>query len=249
MKSFFILRFAIRNAETILEMVDWFFYIYTDFVGIFPFTRASFYTRIGAEIFLRININHSSAGRSGAWIITVALTISFSSLLITHPFHFGAYKFHGRKFVVLKFSTSSGYSKETISTKCLTAFLKLYKLFKFIFYPHYCNTVFFNFRFQLYYNSSITFFNKNGPATCVARPLLSNTISSSSPYPPPSLSAVSVSSLVLQLSSDWAGAWQVRILLVYLYLFSSKYCSSVRRSYCSWLLLPSLHCGDILRCP
>lgn len=45
----------------------------------------------------KININHSSAGRSGAWIITVALTISFSSLLITHPFHFGAYKFHGRK--------------------------------------------------------------------------------------------------------------------------------------------------------
>ncbi len=48
--------------------------------------------------FLRININHSSAGRSGAWIITVAFTISFSGLLITHPFPFGAYKFHGRKF-------------------------------------------------------------------------------------------------------------------------------------------------------
>ena len=44
--------------------------------------------------------------------------------------------------------------------------------------------------------------SNHGPATCVARPLLSHTISSSSPYPPPSLSAVSVSSLVLQLSSD-----------------------------------------------
>ena len=37
MKRFFILRFTISNAETILEMVDRFFNIYTDFVGVFPF--------------------------------------------------------------------------------------------------------------------------------------------------------------------------------------------------------------------
>lgn len=36
-KCFFILGFTIRNAETILEMIDRFFYIYTDLVGIFPF--------------------------------------------------------------------------------------------------------------------------------------------------------------------------------------------------------------------
>ena len=117
--------------------------------------------------------------------------------------YMGRYKF---RFILMFIFAVAGTVFSIVGPKILgkatTAFLKLYKLFRFIFYPHYCNTVFFNFKFQLYYNSSITFFNKNGPATCVARPLLSNTISSSSPYPPPSLSAVSVSSLVLQLSSD-----------------------------------------------
>ena len=37
MECFLILGFMIRNAETILEMIDRFFHIYTDFVGIFPF--------------------------------------------------------------------------------------------------------------------------------------------------------------------------------------------------------------------
>ncbi len=43
---------------------------------------------------------------------------------------------------------------------------------------------------------------------------------------------------------------RVRILLVYLCLLPYGLgCSSVRRSCYSWLLLPSPHCEDILRCP
>ena len=58
------------------------------------------------------------------------------------------------------------------------------------------------YHYILLYKIFLLFQRKNGPATYVARPLLSNTIFSSSPYPPSSLSAASVSSPALRLSSD-----------------------------------------------
>ena len=98
MQCFLILGFALRNTETVLEMVDWFFYIYMDLIGFFPFLWTTFYTRIGTKVLLWINVNHSAAGRTGAWILIMTLAERFSSILVVRPFHFGTYKFHGRKF-------------------------------------------------------------------------------------------------------------------------------------------------------
>ena len=95
---FFVGSFTIGNAETILEMVDWFFNINSDFVCFVPFLRTSFYTRIGSEIFFRVNIDHSAAWRSCTWIITVTDTTTWLVLSVVFPFHFGTYEFHGRQF-------------------------------------------------------------------------------------------------------------------------------------------------------
>lgn len=98
MKSSFVLCFTVSNAETIFEMIDRFFNIYTDFVSFFPFLRSPFYAGISTEIFLRIDIDHSSAGRSGTWIVTVAYPAFRLVGRVVFPFHFGTYKFHSRKF-------------------------------------------------------------------------------------------------------------------------------------------------------
>ena len=99
MKSFFVLCFTIGNAEIVLEMIDRFFDIYTDFIGFIPFFETTFDTRISTKIFFGINVNHSSAGRSGTWIITVANTTLGFVIVggVIFPFHFWTYKFHGRK--------------------------------------------------------------------------------------------------------------------------------------------------------
>ena len=62
-----------------------------------PFLRTSFYTRIGSEIFFRVNIEHSAAWRSWTWILTVTDTTTWLVLSVVFPFHFGTYEFHGRQ--------------------------------------------------------------------------------------------------------------------------------------------------------
>ena len=64
MKRFFILRFTPGNTETVLEMVDWFLNIYPDLIGGIPFGRITERTRIGAQVFLGININILPQGDS-----------------------------------------------------------------------------------------------------------------------------------------------------------------------------------------
>ena len=96
MKCFLILSSSTGNTETVFEMVDRFLDIDTNLVGFIPFFRTALDTRICAEIFLGIDVDHPSAGRSRAGVVTVADTAFGFICRIVFPFHFGAYKFHGR---------------------------------------------------------------------------------------------------------------------------------------------------------
>ena len=96
MKRFLILSSSTGNTETVFEMVDRFLDIDSDFVGFILFFRTAFNTRIRTKIFFRIDVDHPSARRSRAGIVTVADTPFGFVGRIVFPFHFGAYKFHGR---------------------------------------------------------------------------------------------------------------------------------------------------------
>lgn len=75
MSCLFIHGLTVGNTKTVLKVVDGFFNIHPDFIGLFPFTGATLHTRISAEIFLRVNINHPSGGRRGARVVAVAYTV------------------------------------------------------------------------------------------------------------------------------------------------------------------------------
>ena len=95
MESFFILCPAACNTKTVFEVVDGFLNIHSDFVGGIPFGRTADRTRIGAQVFLGINIKHPAAGGFSTGIFTVADTFAFTGCFIIFPFHFWAYKLHG----------------------------------------------------------------------------------------------------------------------------------------------------------
>ena len=95
MKRFFILRFTPGNTEAVLEMVDGFFHISPELIGGIPSGRTAECTRIGAQVFLGINIKHPAAGGFRTGIFTVADAFAFTGCFIIFPFHFRAYKLHG----------------------------------------------------------------------------------------------------------------------------------------------------------
>ena len=73
-KRFLILSFTPRNTKTIFKVMDRFLDIDSDFVGFIPFFRTAFNARIRTKIFLWIDVDHPSAGRSRAGVVTVADT-------------------------------------------------------------------------------------------------------------------------------------------------------------------------------
>lgn len=97
MKRFLILRFTPGNTKTVFEMVNRFSTFTLTFIGGIPIICTADCTRIGTKILFRINVNHSSTGRSGTWMITVAYAFRFLCGAVPFPFHFGAYEFYGRK--------------------------------------------------------------------------------------------------------------------------------------------------------
>lgn len=97
MESFLILGFTSGDTETVFEMADGFFYVHTYFIGGVPFIRIPESARVCPQILFRINIKHPAAGGIRAWIFTMADTPAFPGPLIVFPFHFRAYKLHGRK--------------------------------------------------------------------------------------------------------------------------------------------------------
>ena len=81
-KRFFILRFTPRNTEAVLEMVDCFLNIYPELIGGIPLGRTTERTRIGAQVFLGINIKHPAAGGFSTGIFTVADEFAFTGCFI-----------------------------------------------------------------------------------------------------------------------------------------------------------------------
>ena len=96
-KRFLILSFTAGHTKTVLEVVDEFLNMYSDFVGGSPFLGATDCSRISAKVLFRINVDHSSTGRCGTRSITMANTFCFLCDAILFPFLFGTDKFHGWK--------------------------------------------------------------------------------------------------------------------------------------------------------
>lgn len=72
MKCFFIPGLTSGHTETVLEMVNGFFNIHPDFIGVAPFIRSAQDTRVGAQVLLRINVKHPATGGVRAGIFTMA---------------------------------------------------------------------------------------------------------------------------------------------------------------------------------
>ena len=94
-ECFFIPGPALCKTETVFEVVDGFLNIYTDLIGSIPFFRIPDCTGIYPEVLFGINVDHPSAGRIRAGILTVADTPFALIFFVVLPFHFGAYKLHG----------------------------------------------------------------------------------------------------------------------------------------------------------
>ena len=97
MERFLIPGFTPGDTKTVLEMVDCFYNRASDFVGGIPFIRTADGTRVGAQIFLGINVKHSAAGGFRTGIIAKADTLTFTGFFIIYPFHFGTCELHGRE--------------------------------------------------------------------------------------------------------------------------------------------------------
>ena len=95
-QSPFVLCPASGNAKTVFEMVNGFFDIYPDFISGIPFVRTAEGPRIGAQVFLRIEIKHSAAGRFRAGGFAMADTPAFPGFPVVLPIHFRTDEFHGR---------------------------------------------------------------------------------------------------------------------------------------------------------
>ena len=95
MECLFIPGSALCKTETVFEVIDGFFNIYTDLIGGSPFLCIPDGTRVCTEIFFRIDVDHPSAGRIRTGILTVADPPLGFVLFVVFPFHFGAYELHG----------------------------------------------------------------------------------------------------------------------------------------------------------
>lgn len=90
MERLFILRFASGKPEAVFKLIDRALHGSPDLIGIIPFRGSPEGAGICPQVFFRIDINHSPAGRSGAGIVTVADTFGLFSFFVVFPFHFGA---------------------------------------------------------------------------------------------------------------------------------------------------------------
>lgn len=97
MKCFLIPRFSSGYTKTVLKMVNCFFHIYSDFIRGSPLLCAPCSARIYPEVFFRIDIEHTPAGRSCTGFPTLTDPFGFSGFFIVFPLHLGADKFHGGK--------------------------------------------------------------------------------------------------------------------------------------------------------
>lgn len=95
MKRFLIPSFTTGNTKTVLEVVDGFLNIYSDFVGGIPFLGATDCSGISTKVLFWVNVDHFPTGRRCAGILAVADTFGFFRCFVVLPFHFRADKLHG----------------------------------------------------------------------------------------------------------------------------------------------------------
>ena len=93
MESLFILGFASGKPEAVFKMIDGAFHGSPDLIGILPFRGSPESAGISPQVFFRIDINHSPAGRRSARIFAVADTVVFSGGSILFPFYLWAAEF------------------------------------------------------------------------------------------------------------------------------------------------------------
>lgn len=95
-ERFFIPGPASCNTETVLKVVDCLFNIHTDLVSVTPLRCATDSPGICTQVFLGIDIKHTSAAGLCTGIPTMADASALFGCLVIFPFHFGTYKLHGR---------------------------------------------------------------------------------------------------------------------------------------------------------
>lgn len=93
MKSFLILGTTTSQTKIFLDVVNVTFNSSSDFVSSIPFFCSTNCTRIRTKVFFGICVNHSSAGRCGAWVIAMTDPFVFTGVSSLFPCDFGTHKF------------------------------------------------------------------------------------------------------------------------------------------------------------
>ena len=93
MERFFILGFASGKPEAVFKMIDGALHGSPDLIGIIPFRGSPEGAGVCPQVFSRIDINHSPAGRRSTGIFAVADTVIFSGGSVLFPFDFGTAEF------------------------------------------------------------------------------------------------------------------------------------------------------------
>lgn len=115
MQRFLILGLPAGNVKTVFEVVNGFFHIDTYLICAVPFFCSACSSRIGTQILFRIDIEHPATGRSCAWVFTMADTPFGLILFVVFPFHFWAYKLHGRESAAqMRFASFSFHRKRGV---------------------------------------------------------------------------------------------------------------------------------------
>ena len=83
MKRSCVLCLAIRNTENVFKVVDGAFHRGAYFISRIPMLGATNRAGIKAKVLFRVNINHSTAGRTGAGIFTMTDTSVFPVVTFT----------------------------------------------------------------------------------------------------------------------------------------------------------------------
>ena len=93
MERFFILGFASGKPEAVFKMIDRALHGSPDFIGVLPLRGSPEGAGICPQVFFRIDINHSPAGRRSTGIFAVAEAVVFSGGSILFSFYLWAAEF------------------------------------------------------------------------------------------------------------------------------------------------------------
>ncbi len=95
MERLLILCPAAGHTEAVLEVVDGFLHIDTDFIGVFPFLCAAGSAGIGPQVLFGVDVDHAPAGGLSAGVLAMADTFGFFGFGIVFPLHLRTDELHG----------------------------------------------------------------------------------------------------------------------------------------------------------